>query len=181
MMEVTTTPLDGLLVLRPRVFRDERGTFIESFNAEAFTGATGIRAPFVQDNESRSHLHVLRGLHFQLEPHAQAKLVRVSFGAVLDVCVDIRPASPTYGKHFALRLDDREKAMMYIPAGFAHGFVVLEEGSVFNYKCSAYYHPASERTIRWDDPDLGIDWGVEAPIVSERDRAGLSFRTHARS
>lgn len=181
MMDVTTAPLEGVLVLRPRVFRDERGLFIESYNADAFAKATGVRTAFVQDNESRSRLHVLRGLHLQSEPHAQAKLVRVSAGAVLDVCVDVRPASPTFGRHFSLRLDDREKVMMYIPEGFAHGFVALEEGTVFNYKCSAYYRPEAERTILWNDPHLAIDWGVDAPLVSDRDRAGLSFQAYAQT
>lgn len=178
MMQVSTTPLAGLLVLRPRIFRDERGHFLESFNAAAFAQATGVTAPFVQDNESRSGKGVLRGLHLQLPPHAQAKLVRVSAGAVLDVCVDVRPDSPTFGRHFSLRLDAVEQAMLYIPEGFAHGFVALEEGTVFTYKCSAYYHPPSERTIRWDDPQLAIDWGIADPVVSEKDRAGLPFHAH---
>lgn len=178
-METETTPFPGLLVLRPRIFGDERGHFLETFNAAAFAKATGITAPFVQDNESRSRAGVLRGLHLQAAPHAQAKLVRVVAGAVLDICVDARPESPMFGRHYGIRLDAVEKAMLYIPEGFAHGFVALEDDTVFSYKCSAYYHPTAERTIRWDDPELAIDWGMADPIVSAKDRAGLPFARYA--
>ena len=174
-MELFTTPLQGLIKLRPRVFADDRGLFMEAFNAQAFAAATGITAPFVQDNESRSKAGVLRGLHLQAAPHAQAKLVRVPKGAVLDVCVDLRSDSPTFGQHYMARLDDIGHEMLYIPEGMAHGFLALEDGTVFNYKCSAYYTPSAERTIRWDDPELGIDWGGGNFIISEKDRAGSFF------
>ena len=174
-MEITTTPLDGLLVLRPKVFRDARGWFLESFNDKLFQEATGTAPRFVQDNESRSQAGVLRGLHFQAVPHAQGKLVRVIVGAVLDVCVDIRTASPTFGEHVKVLLSASERTMLWIPPGFAHGFVALEENTVFTYKCTAPYHPAAERTILWNDQDLAIDWGVVDPIVSARDRDGFAF------
>lgn len=179
MMNIGTTPLNGLLILKPRIFADERGHFLETFNQARFAEATGIDARFVQDNESVSTARVLRGLHFQVDPHAQGKLVHVVRGAVLDVCVDIRPQSPTFGKHIKVRLDGATKEMLWIPPGFAHGFVVLEHDAVFAYKCTTYYTPAAERTIRWNDPDLAIDWGVEAPVVSEKDAAGMSFAEFA--
>lgn len=178
-MDVSETPLKGLLRLRPKVFGDRRGHFMETFNARAFGQATGIDAPFVQDNESRSMAGVLRGLHIQAGRHGQAKLVRVVRGAVLDVCVDLRTGSPTFGQHFSARLDDVLHEMLYIPAGMAHGFLALGDDTLFAYKCSAYYEPAAERTILWNDPDLGIDWGIEEPVVSDKDRAGspLALRT----
>jgi len=175
-MEVARTELEGLLLLKPRIFQDDRGHFLETFNKRAFLEATGLDSPFVQDNESLSHRGVLRGLHFQLDPHAQGKLVRVTRGAVLDVVVDIRPGSPTLGRHFKTRLDADDKVMLWIPPGFAHGFLSLEENTVFCYKCTAYYHQPSERTIRWDDPDLGIAWGMDAPMVSGKDMDGHAFR-----
>lgn len=171
-MELIRTAIDGLLLVRPAIFTDERGHFLETFNAQAFRRATGVEEEFVQDNESLSHKGVLRGLHFQAKPHAQAKLVRVAAGAVMDVCVDLREQSPSFGKHVGVRLDAREKAMLYIPAGLAHGFVSLEDNTVFCYKCTAYYAPKAERTLLWNDPALGIDWGVEAPIISHKDHAG---------
>jgi dTDP-4-dehydrorhamnose 3,5-epimerase len=173
MMHVEMTPLKGLLVIRPKVFRDARGWFLESFNKQLFEQATGLPAAFVQDNESLSQTGVLRGLHFQVEPHAQAKLVRVVRGAVLDVCLDIRPDSPTFGKHFKIELDGAEKTMLYIPEGFAHGFHTLADDTVFSYKCTAYYHPPSERTIRWNDPALAIDWGITDPVLSAKDLGGV--------
>ncbi|MFZ1733683.1 MAG: dTDP-4-dehydrorhamnose 3,5-epimerase [Flavobacteriales bacterium] len=176
MMQKELTPLDGLILLRPRIFTDDRGHFFESFNSRAFKELSGITADFVQDNESMSIKDVLRGLHFQEEPFAQGKLVRVVQGAVVDVCVDIRPSSPTYGQHFKVRLDATEKAMLWIPPGFAHGFVALEEGSAFAYKCTAYYHPAAERTLLWNDADLGIDWGIADPIISAKDKEGMAFK-----
>ncbi len=172
-MEVERTPLEGLLVLRPKVFRDARGWFLESFNARAFQAATGLEPAFVQDNESNSQAGVLRGLHFQAEPHGQGKLVRVITGAVLDVCLDIRPGSPTFGQHFALELTGEEKSMLWIPAGFAHGFRTLEDGTIFSYKCTGLYHPPSERTVLWNDPALGISWGITDPVLSAKDRAGI--------
>ncbi len=179
MMQVEHTPLEGVLILRPRIFHDDRGHFLESYNEEAFRSATGFSPLFVQDNESVSKARVLRGLHFQLEPHAQGKLVRVLRGAVQDVVLDIRQGSATYGRHFSLRLDDKDKTMLWIPPGFAHGFLTLEDNSIFAYKCTAYYHPASERTILWNDVDLGIAWGVTEPIVSVKDRDGSAFKAEA--
>lgn len=176
MMEVLPLGLEGLLLLRPRIFRDERGYFFEAFNEAVFRKSTGLDAVFVQDNESSSERGVLRGLHFQLAPHAQGKLVRVVKGAALDVVVDIRPDSPTYGRHAKVRLDDVDKHFLWVPPGFAHGFLTLEDNTIFLYKCTTYYHQASERTIRWNDPDLGIDWGAGNPIMSPKDREGHDFR-----
>lgn len=175
MMTVEKTGLDGLLVLKTRIFQDERGHFMESFNDAAFQEATGLSIRFIQDNESLSHYRVLRGLHFQVPPHAQAKLVRVVRGSVLDVCVDIRRHSPTHGQHYRIRLAAGDGTLLFIPAGFAHGFTALEQDTLFHYKCSAYYHPAAERTLLWNDADLAIDWEVRDPIVSDRDRLGTSL------
>lgn len=171
-MEVTPTPLEGALLLRPKVHGDARGHFFEPYNERRFRSATGIDVHFVQDNESGSHTGVVRGLHFQAHPHGQAKLVRVVRGAVLDVIVDIRPESPTFGRHFSVVLDDRDRLMLYVPVGFAHGFATLLDGTIFAYKCSAYYEPSSERTILWNDPALGIDWRVTDPVLSDKDRQG---------
>ena len=179
MIEVFKTGLNGLLRLRPRVFTDERGYFLEPFNAAAFAEATGITEPFVQDNESRSKAGVLRGLHIQAAPHAQAKLVRVVTGAVLDVCVDLRRGSSTFGEHYSLRLDPIAHEMLYIPAGMAHGFLALEDDTVFAYKCSNYYAPSAERTVLWNDPELGINWGNERPLISAKDLTGSSFASRA--
>ncbi len=174
-MEVQELSLKGLVLLRPKVFNDDRGYFFEAFNENKILGALDMQLQFVQDNESRSKANVLRGLHFQLPPHAQGKLVRVVHGAVLDVVVDIRPDSPTYGKHEKIRLDDQNKLILWVPPGFAHGFLSLEDNTSFVYKCTHYYHHPSERTIRWNDPDLGIDWGITDPIMSQKDREGHSF------
>ena len=172
-MEIARTPLEGLLVLRPKVFRDARGWFLESFNGQLFKEATGLDPRFVQDNESESQAGVLRGLHFQAAPHGQGKLVRVVRGAVLDVCLDIRPGSATFGQHYKLELTGDEKNMLWIPEGFAHGFSTLENGTIFSYKCTDYYHPPSERTVLWNDPALGIEWGNREPVLSAKDRAGI--------
>ena len=175
-MTAEQTPLEGLIRLRPKVFTDERGRFVVPYDQKLFWELTGVRNDFVQDNESRSHKGVLRGLHFQLPPSAQGKLVHVARGSVLDVCVDLRPESSTFGQHFKLKLDAETKELLWVPPGFAHGFVALEENSVFAYKCTAFYDPASERCIRWDDRDLAIDWEVENPIVSAKDMVGGAFR-----
>lgn len=180
MMEVIHTPLEGLLILRPRIFQDERGHFLETFSRARFEEATGSRHEFVQDNESVSSAHVLRGLHFQEHPHAQGKLVHVVQGAVLDVCVDIRPNSPTFGQHFKVMLDARTKDLLWIPPGFAHGFVAQQDHTVFAYKCTAYYSPAAERTLLWNDPDLAIDWATNNPLVSPKDAAGMTFQAYQR-
>lgn len=177
MMEILKTPLEGLALIKPAVFRDDRGYFLETYNERELSQVIAPDLEFVQDNESMSGLHVLRGLHYQDAPYAQGKLVRVVQGAVLDVAVDIRPNSPTYGKHITVRLDDQNKHMLWIPPGFAHGFLALADRTIFVYKCTAPYHKASERTIRWDDPDIGIDWGIQDPLVSDKDRAGAAFRS----
>ncbi len=174
MMQKEELAIDGLLLLRPRVFSDVRGSFMETWNERTFREQVGDHR-FVQDNESISRKGVLRGLHFQLAPHAQGKLVRAVTGAVLHVCVDIRAESPTYGKYLKVLLTAADRTMLWIPPGFAHGFVALVEDTVFTYKCTAPYHPAAERTILWNDPDLAIDWGIARPIVSERDRNGFAF------
>lgn len=169
-MEIQTTPIEGLLVLQPKYFEDERGYFMESANRKVLKEA-GILHEFVQDNESYSKLHVLRGLHFQKAPYSQGKLVRVVKGAVLDVAVDIRKNSPTFGQHFSIRLDDIDKKMFWIPEGFAHGFLSLAEGTIFQYKCTHYYHKESEGGIWWNDPLINIPWNIEKPVVSEKDQA----------
>ena len=174
-MKIEKTNIDGLLVIEPKVFGDERGYFFESFNAQKFEELTGVKTEFVQDNQSKSSVNVLRGLHFQNPPYAQDKLVRVVQGAVLDVVVDIRKDSPTYGESFKVVLDSIEHKMLWIPKGMAHGFVSIEENTVFTYKCTAYYHPESEECILWSDKDLAIDWNVTDPIISEKDKLGISF------
>lgn len=177
-MKIKETYISGLLVVEPQVFGDSRGYFFESFNAAKFAELTGIDTQFVQDNESRSSYGVVRGLHMQLPPHAQAKLVRVVEGRVLDVAVDLRKDSPTFGKHFAIELTGENHLQVYIPKGFAHGFSVLSETAVFQYKCDGYYAPASEAAIAWNDPDLGIDWKLpsEDAVLSDKDRNHPSLK-----
>lgn len=170
-MKFVPTPIPDLFVIEPRVFGDHRGYFFESYSAEHFKNA-GISADFVQDNESFSGKGVVRGLHFQAPPKAQGKLVRVQKGRVLDVAVDIRKGSPTYGKHFSTELSGENKKMLWIPPGFAHGFATLEDDTVFLYKCTDTYSPEHEGSILWNDPSLGIDWGVEDPKLSAKDEAG---------
>lgn len=167
-MQVRETAIEGLIELIPRVFEDERGYFFESYNKPLFA-SLGLPMDFVQDNQSFSVRGVLRGLHMQMEPYAQGKLVRVITGQVLDVAVDLRPDSPTFGQYETFLLDARLANMAYIPEGFAHGFVALED-SIFSYKCTNVYNKASESGIRWDDPDLNINWGIGNPIVSEKDQ-----------
>lgn len=175
-MEIIETSIPGLLIIKPQVFEDARGYFFESYNREKFLQA-GIRAEFVQDNESKSQKGVLRGLHFQRPPFAQGKLVRVMKGRVLDVAVDLRKGSPTYGKWESIELSDSNKFMYWIPEGLAHGFLTLEEGTVFFYKCTNLYNKASEGSIRWNDPDLAIDWKLSGePILSEKDKIAPFFR-----
>ena len=177
-MKIKETHIPGLLVVEPQVFGDSRGYFFESFNAAKFAEQTGIDTQFVQDNESCSSYGVVRGLHMQLPPHAQAKLVRVVEGRVLDVAVDLRKDSPTFGKHFAIELTGENHLQVYIPKGFAHGFSVLSETAVFQYKCDGYYAPASEAAIAWNDPDLAIDWKlpIEAVVLSDKDRNHPSLK-----
>ena len=175
-MEVKKFPIAGLIEFVPRVFADDRGVFFETFSARLMAQA-GAAAEWVQDNQSNSKKGVLRGLHFQGPPHAQAKLVRVSQGRALDVAVDLRVSSPTYGQHQLVELTAARGNMFYIPAGFAHGFMALEENTSFLYKCSDYYAPSTEGGLRWDDPDLAIDWGTEVqPLVSGKDNELPAFR-----
>jgi len=167
-MHVRQTAIEGLIELTPRVFEDERGHFFESYNKPLFA-SLGLPMDFVQDNQSFSVKGVLRGLHMQNEPFAQGKLVRVITGQVLDVAVDLRPDSPTFGQHELFLLDAKIGNMAYIPEGFAHGFVALED-SIFSYKCTNIYNKAAESGIIWNDPDLNVNWGVTNPIVSEKDQ-----------
>lgn len=178
-MQIVKTELDGVLIVEPKVFGDSRGYFFESFSQRDFeqqTGLTGVR--FVQDNESFSGKGVLRGLHFQKGASAQAKLVRVVRGAVQDVAVDLRPDSPTFGRSVSVILTGENKRSFFIPKGFAHGFLVLEEGTIFQYKCDAFYEPSAEGSVRWDDPDLAIDWALDGiePLLSEKDKRAPLLR-----
>jgi dTDP-4-dehydrorhamnose 3,5-epimerase len=173
-MEIIETGIKDLVVIKPEVFRDDRGYFFESFNRSKLD-FLGNDLEFVQDNQSLSQKDVLRGLHFQNPPYAQAKLVTVIQGSVLDVAVDIRKQSPTYGKSFSIVLDGIDKNQLYIPAGFAHGFKTLENNTIFFYKCTNYYNKESEGCLLWNDPDLNINWDIENPILSEKDKTGDFF------
>ena len=175
MMEIIETNLKGLLVIKPKVFEDERGYFFESYNYQLFKQA-GLDFNFVQDNQSLSQTGVLRGLHFQNNPNAQGKLVRVISGSVFDVAVDIRKKSPTYGQWFGLELTEQNKWMMYIPEGFAHGFATLQDFTVFSYKCTNFYNKVSEDCIFWNDSDLAINWPIENPILSDKDLLGKHMK-----
>lgn len=170
-MEVIKTDIDGVVIIEPRIFCDERGYFFESFSQRDFQEKV-CQTVFVQDNESKSSYGVLRGLHFQKPPYAQSKLVRVIKGAVLDVAVDIRKGSPTFGQHVAVELTGENHRQFFIPRGFAHGFSVLTDEVIFQYKCDNFYAPQSEGALAWDDPDLGIDWRIPAGrvLLSEKDR-----------
>lgn len=175
-MKVIPSDLADVLILEPKVFGDERGFFYESFNTRTFADATGIESRFVQDNHSRSQRGVLRGLHYQMG-RPQGKLVRVTLGEVFDVAVDLRRRSPTFGRWTGVRLSAENKRQLWIPEGFAHGFLVLSDYAEFLYKTTDYYAPELERCIRWDDPDLAIGWPLtEAPQLSAKDLAGVSFR-----
>ena len=178
-MPFTETPLSGLLVFEPNVHRDERGYFFESYNAHTFKAA-GIETAFVQDNQARSTYGVLRGLHYQCGEHAQAKLVRVLEGEVLDIAVDLRTGSPTYGQWYSVLLSADNQKQLFVPRGFAHGYVVLSRTAEFFYKCDNFYHKASEGGIRFDDPVLGIDWGLPAHdvVLSEKDSLLPAFGNH---
>lgn len=175
-MELVSTGIEGLWVIKPKVFADNRGYFLESYNKSVFE-SKGLTLDFVQDNQSLSHSGVLRGLHFQNPPFAQGKLVRVITGAVYDVAVDIRKNSPTYGKYFGAELTEENKWMMYIPEGFAHGFLTLRDNTIFSYKCTNFYNKASEDCIKWDDESIGIKWNYKDPILSEKDLGGKPFNT----
>ena len=175
-MKVIPSGLHEVLILETKVFGDERGFFYESFNARTFADTTGVEREFVQDNHSRSQRGVLRGLHYQVQ-RAQGKLVRVTLGEVFDVAVDLRRSSPTFGRWTGVRLSAENKRQLWIPEGFAHGFLVLSEYAEFLYKTTDYYAREHERCIRWDDPDLAIDWPLaEAPQLSAKDQAGVNFK-----
>ena len=174
-MKIIQTNIEGLLIIEPAVFGDSRGYFFESYNESDYEKA-GIRVKFIQDNESLSQKNVLRGLHLQLPPYGQAKLVRVNQGAVLDVAVDVRKNSPTYGKYFAAELNAANKRMMFIPEGFAHGFLTLEDNTIFIYKCSHFYNKASEACISWNDPAIGIEWNIKDPVLSQKDMNGILLK-----
>lgn len=176
-MNVMETALPEVLILEPKVFGDERGFFYESFNAKAFEAATGLNRQFVQDNHSRSQKGVLRGLHYQLE-NTQGKLVRVTVGEVLDVAVDVRRNSANFGQWVAVRLSAENGRQLWVPEGFAHGFVVLSDFAEFLYKTTDYYNPSAERCIRWDDPTLAIDWqlGGTVPQLSAKDQLGKTLQ-----
>lgn len=173
-MKVTPTRLPEVLLIEPRVFTDERGVFYESYSRKIYE-ASGIEGEFVQDNHSISVKNVLRGLHYQTG-RGQAKLVRVTRGEVFDVAVDIRPQSPGFGQWVGVRLSEENRRQLYIPTGFAHGFMVLSETAEFLYKCSSYYSPGEERGLAWDDPDIGIEWPGSDPILSVKDRQNSRLR-----
>ncbi|PID69345.1 MAG: dTDP-4-dehydrorhamnose 3,5-epimerase [Flavobacteriales bacterium] len=172
-MHIENTNLAGLKIISPAVFKDNRGYFFESYNKKKWTEIADKE--FVQDNESMSNKGILRGLHFQKPPYAQAKLVRVIRGSVLDVVVDLRRNSPTYGQHSKIILSEENKKQMYVPEGFAHGFLVLENYTIFSYKCTAFYHKPAEDAILWNDPTLAIEWGIANPILSEKDQIAKKF------
>jgi dTDP-4-dehydrorhamnose 3,5-epimerase len=176
-MQAIPTPLDGVMMLEPKIFGDARGFFFESYNARGFEAATGIQPNFVQDNHSRSVRGVLRGLHYQIR-QPQGKLVHVAAGEVFDVAVDIRKSSPTFGKWYGHLLSAENKLQLWIPAGFAHGFLVRSESADFLYKTTDYWAPESERCIAWNDPDLAIDWPLAGmtPLVSAKDAHGVAFQ-----
>jgi dTDP-4-dehydrorhamnose 3,5-epimerase len=168
-MDIKSTPIEGLLIIEPQVFTDPRGYFYESYNKEKFVAA-GINIEFVQDNQSLSQKGIVRGLHFQAPPFDQGKLVRVIQGAVLDVAVDIRKNSPTYGQNFSIELSAQNRTMFYIPPGFAHGFETLDDNTIFLYKCTDVYNKQSEGGLLWNDPELGIKWQSSNPLISEKDK-----------
>ena len=175
-MDIIKPDIEGLLVIKPKIFCDSRGYFFESYNELRFHEA-GLNAKFVQDNESCSQRGTIRGLHFQEPPHSQGKLIRVVSGAVFDVAVDIRKNSPTYGKWYGIKLDSVDKLMFWIPQGFAHGFQCLEDNTVFQYKCTDVYHPETENAIAWNDPDIAISCFDIPPIISEKDSLSKSFKS----
>lgn len=174
-MEVVKTPIEGVLLIKPQVFGDERGYFVETWQKERYEAA-GINLPFVQDNHSKSTKGILRGLHFQKQ-HPQGKLVMVSLGEVFDVAVDIRKGSPTFGKWFGAILNQENQNQLWIPPGMAHGFVVLSDVAHFHYKCTDFYHPGDEGSIRWNDPTISIDWPYkEEPVLSAKDQIAPFFK-----
>ena len=174
-MEVKKTKINGVFLIKPQIFKDKRGYFFESFNSKEFRKATGLEVQFVQDNQSLSSKNVLRGLHFQHPPFAQAKLVSVIKGEVLDVVVDIRKDSETYGEHIAAYLNEENHHQLYIPEGMAHGFLTLKDDTIFTYKCSDFYNKEAEDCILWNDEKLNINWGASNPIVSKKDHKAKIF------
>jgi dTDP-4-dehydrorhamnose 3,5-epimerase len=174
-MKAIPTDIKDVFIIEPRVFQDERGLFFESFQQETFNDLIGRKLTFVQENESISKKGVIRGLHFQNPPHAQGKLVRVIKGSVLDVAVDIRKDSITYGKSISVVLTSENRRQLWIPEGFAHGFVALEEDTIFQYKCTNYYNKASEDALLWNDSTLAIDWKIDPPILSPKDEIAPAF------
>jgi len=168
-MQVSTTPIEGLLVIQPTVFSDARGYFYEPYNKKKFTD-NGITDDFVQDNQSCSQKGVLRGLHFQNPPFAQSKLLRVVQGSIWDIAVDIRKSSPTFGKYFGIELSAANKTIFYVPKGFAHGFLTLEDNTVLFYKCSDFYNKSAEESLLWNDADVDIKWNIADPLLSEKDQ-----------
>ena len=175
-MNILETSLNGVLILEPKVFGDARGFFFESYNQRVVSDRAGITEPFVQDNHSRSARNVLRGLHYQIR-QPQGKLIRAVSGSILDVAVDIRKSSPHFGKWVSIEVSAENKRIVWVPKGFAHGFLVRSEHAEVLYKTTDYWAPEHERTIAWDDPDLGIDWGLDsAPVLSAKDNAGSSLR-----
>lgn len=176
-MEVIKTDIEGVVIIEPRIFRDDRGYFYESFSQREFEEKV-CRTTFVQDNQSKSSYGVLRGLHFQKPPYCQSKLVRCIKGAVLDVAVDLRKGSPTFGKHVAVELTEENHRQLFVPRGFAHGFAVLSEEAVFQYKCDNFYNKESEGAIAWNDPALAIDWRIPADkaLLSEKDKLNKSIK-----
>lgn len=178
-MKVTPTAIPEVMILEPKVFGDDRGFFFESYSQRAFREVTGLDMEFVQDNHSKSAQNVLRGLHYQVD-HAQGKLVRVVQGAVFDVAVDIRKSAPTFGKYVGVELSAENKRQLWVPAGFAHGFLVLTETAEFLYKTTDFYYPEHERCIAWNDPEIGIAWPIgESPVLSAKDAKGASLREAA--
>ncbi len=176
-MEFIKTEFEGLWIIKPKVFGDERGYFFESYNEIEFNKYLP-KLNFVQDNQSLSNKGVLRGLHFQTSPFSQGKLIRVISGSVRDIALDIRPESKTFGKHFNFILSAGDKSMLYIPPGFAHGFLTLVDNTIFSYKCTEFYNKDAEKSILWNDPELAINWDIEHPILSEKDKFGISFKNY---
>ena len=175
MIKVTKTNIEGLLIIEPDVFGDDRGYFLESYRKNSYKDL-GVEAEFVQDNISKSQKGTIRGLHYQVGDNAQGKLCQVISGKVLDVALDIRFESPTFGKYFSIALSEKNKKQLWIPPGFAHGFSVLSDEAIFSYKCTEYYSKKDERSIIYNDPDLNIDWKVDNPLVSEKDLKAKLFK-----
>lgn len=174
-MNVIKTAIPDVLIFEPKVFGDERGFFFESFNHKLFEEAVGYPVAFMQDNHSKSSKGVLRGLHYQLPPYAQGKLVRCVAGEVFDVAVDIRKSSPTFGQWIGVQLSGENKRQLWIPEGFAHGFLTLSDTAEFLYKTTNYYHPQSDRSILWNDVELNVDWPLNKPVLSKKDESGILF------